>query len=156
MPSTSRASVDGFLALKRLAVAGVSSKPADFSRAVFRKFVECGYDAIPVNPNVTEVEGRRCFARLSDISPAPDGVLVMTAPAVSEQIVRECVDLGIRNVWLHRGGGQGAVSIAAVKICKDGDIDVVAGECPLMFQPGGGFPHNFHGWIKKLTGAYPR
>ena len=52
MPSTSRASVDGFLALKRLAVAGVSSKPADFSRAVFRKFVECGYDAIPVNPNV--------------------------------------------------------------------------------------------------------
>ncbi len=156
MPATSRAAVDGFLALKRIAIVGVSSQEKDFSRTIFRKFSERGYDVVPVNPAIAEAEGRRCYARLSDVSPAPEGVLLMTPPAVSEQVVEECVTLGIRNVWLHRGAGQGAVSIGAVKTCKDHGIDVVAGECPFMFLEGSHFPHKLHLWIKKLTGSYPQ
>ena len=155
MPATSRASVDSFLALKRIAVIGVSRKDADFSRDIFRKFVECGYDAIPVNPQVSEVEGRTCFAKLGDVSPAPEGVVVLTSAAVSEQVVSECAAAGVKHVWLHRGAGQGAVSAGALKVCRETGIDVVAGECPFMFLAGSSFPHKVHVWIKKLTFRYP-
>jgi hypothetical protein len=32
----------------------------------------------------------------------------------------------------------------------------VAGECPYMFLPNAGFPHNFHAFCKKLVGLYPK
>jgi hypothetical protein len=61
----------------------------------------------------------------------------------------------VKRVWLHRGGGPGAVSPAAVAACQETGMKVVAGECPFMFLCGSSFPHNIHGWIKKLTGSYP-
>jgi uncharacterized protein len=156
MPVTSRASVDGFLALKRIAIVGVSGKDADFSREIFRKFVESGYDVIPVNPKLTEVEGRPCFAKMGDVSPAPEGALILTSAAISEQVVSECAAAGVNHVWLHRGAGQGAVSIGALRVCRENGIDVVAGECPFMFLAGTSFPHKAHVWIKKLMFRYPR
>ena len=47
----SKQSIDSFLSCRRIAVLGVSRDPKDFSRSVFRAFVERGYDAVPVNPN---------------------------------------------------------------------------------------------------------
>ena len=76
--------VRDFLSQKRLAFVGVSRQPKDYSRALFREFCARGYDAIPVNPAVAEIEGRRSFARVQDIDPVPDGVLVLTSSAVTE------------------------------------------------------------------------
>ena len=59
----SKQAIDSFLSCRRIAVVGVSRDPKDFSRAVFRAFVERGYDAVPVNPN----GGRRRAGR----APAP-------------------------------------------------------------------------------------
>ena len=58
-----------FMGQKRLAIVGVSRNPQDFTRVLFREFLKQGYDVIPVNPNATEVEGRKCFARVGDINP---------------------------------------------------------------------------------------
>jgi predicted CoA-binding protein len=44
-----KASIDRFLDRRRLAVVGVSRDPRDFTRGVYRAFVERGYDAWPVN-----------------------------------------------------------------------------------------------------------
>ena len=43
----SKQAIDSFLSCRRIAVVGVSRDPKDFSRAVFRAFVERGYDAVP-------------------------------------------------------------------------------------------------------------
>jgi predicted CoA-binding protein len=51
MPAASRSSIDAFLASKRIAFIGLSHNPKDFSRHLFREFVEHGYDVVPVNPN---------------------------------------------------------------------------------------------------------
>ncbi len=111
-----------------------------------------------MNPNAAEIDGQRCYARVSDITPPVDGVVIMTPPSATEQVVHDCVDAGVTRVWMHRGagGGPGAVSSAAVAYCDAHGVDVVAGQCPYMFLPGTPFFHGLHGFVKKVTGSYPK
>ena len=145
-----------FLGLKRFAIVGVSQRPNDFSRTLWREFRQRGYDAVPVNPAAGELDGQPCFARLQDIQPAVDGVLLMTSPGVTDAVVRDCAEAGIKRVWMYRAGGKGAVSGDAVRFCESNGISVIPGECPLMFLPGGSWFHHFHGMVKKITRSYPQ
>jgi uncharacterized protein len=145
-----------FLATKRLAIAGVSRSPNDFSRLLFREFLRRGYDAVPVHPGVGEIEGRTCFARVQDIIPPVEAVLLMTSPVVTARVVRDCAEAGVKQVWMHRASGTGAVNGEAVDYCQSRGIDVIAGECPMMFFEHTGFIHRIHGLIRKIGGNYPR
>jgi predicted CoA-binding protein len=144
-----------FLARRRIALAGLSRDPKDFSRLLFREMCQRGYDMVPLNPAAAELEGRRCFARVQEISPPPDGVLLMTAPRETERVVRDCAEAGVRRVWMHRGGGQGAVSQDAAEYCCQQRIRLVEGYCPLMFLSQTSFVHRVHGFILKLLKRYP-
>lgn len=157
-PVTSRQTVDDFLALKRLAVVGVSRDPKHFSYVVWQELRQRRYEAIPVNPNATEIDGQRCYARVQDIEPPLQGVLVMTPPSATAQVVRDCVEAGIGHVWMHKGagGGPGAVDAAAVALCEEHGIELVAGHCPYMFLPGTPFFHGIHRFFKKISGDYPK
>jgi predicted CoA-binding protein len=148
--------IERFLGRKRFAMVGVSRHPKDFSRSLFRAFREKGYDPVPVNPGATEIDGRPCFAKLQDVAPAVDAALLMTSPAQSERVVRDCAGAGIRQVWMYRAGGSGAVSVNAVAFCRSSDIAVIPGECPMMFLGDTGWVHRFHGFVRKITGSYPR
>jgi len=148
--------IRAFLGLKRLAVAGVSRDPKDFSRLLFREFLQRGYDAVPVHPGAGEIEGRTCFARLQDVVPPVESVLLMTSPAATEQVVHDCAEAGVKQVWMYRAAGAGAVSREAVAFCESRGIDVIAGECPMMFFEDAALFHRLHGVIRKITRRYPR
>jgi len=148
--------IQDFLGQKRFAIVGVSRAPQDFSRAVFREFLQRGYDAIPVNPEAREIDGEPCFASVREVTPPVDSVMLMTSPIITENVVRECAAAGVKRVWMHRGAGRGAVSPSAVEFCQSKGISVIPGECPFMFLPGGSWFHRFHGVIRKITHAYPR
>jgi predicted CoA-binding protein len=148
--------IRAFLSAKRLAVAGVSRNPKDFSRLLFREFLRRGYDAVPVHPDAGEIDGCACFARLQDVAPPVEAVLLMTPPAATEQVVRDCAEAGVKQVWMYRAAGAGAVSRPAVDYCESRGIDVIEGECPLMFFENTGFLHRLHGFIRKITGRYPQ
>jgi len=150
-----RERIDDFLSQKRLAVVGVSRNRHDFTRVLFREFCQRGYDMVPVNPNLSEVEGRACYGRVQDVTPPVDGVLVMTSPSATDQVVRDCAEAGVSRVWMYRAGGQGAVSPNAVAFCEEKNIGVVPGECPYMFFRDAGFIHRAHGFIRHLTGTMP-
>lgn len=145
-----------FLARKRLAVVGVSQQPNDFSRIVLREFRKRGYQVAAVNPHATEVDGEPCHARVQDVIPPVDWVLLMTSPAVTDTVVRDCSAAGVSRVWMFRAGGKGSVSGDAVRFCEERGIAVVAGECPMMFLPGAAWFHGLHGWIRKISRTYPR
>lgn len=147
--------VRDFLSQRRLAVVGVSRNAKDFTRTLFREFVNRGYDAVPVHPGVAEIEGRPCFGHVGEISPPVDAVLVLTPPAVTNEVVHECAAAGVTRVWMYRAAGAGAVSPEAVAYCQLKGIQVVAGECPFMFFPGSGVIHQVHGFIRRITGRYP-
>jgi predicted CoA-binding protein len=149
-------SIRDFLGLKRLAMVGVSRNPKDFSRTLFRELRKRGYDVTPVSPNVKEVDGVASVASVRDISPPVEGALLMTNASVAGEVVRECADAGVGQVWMYRAVGKGAVSEDAVEFCQSHGIGTVPGECPFMFLPHAGFPHNVHGFCRKAFGKYPR
>jgi uncharacterized protein len=147
--------IEDFLAEKRIAMIGVSKNPKDFSVSLFDELCRRGYDIVPVNPNVADVRGRRCFARVQDVQPPVTAALLMTSPKVTESVVADCAEAGIRKVWMYRAGGAGAVSPKAVAFCQGKEIEVIPGECPFMFLPGAGGVHRFHGFFRKITGRFP-
>jgi predicted CoA-binding protein len=144
-----------FLAQRRLAVVGVSRDPRDFSRSLVRELKARGYDVVPVHPWLDQVEGLRCYDRVQEIRPPVDGALLLTPPAVTTLVVRECAAAGIPRVWMHRGAGRGAVSAEAVAFCREQGMDVVEGACPWMFLPDAGAGHRFHGMLARLFGRHP-
>lgn len=148
--------IEDFLAQKRIALIGVSRKPGSFSVPMFQELTRRGYDVVPVNPNIPEFQGRRCFARVQEIQPPVQAALLMTSPEVTDTVVRDCAEARIPRVWMHQGVGQGAVSPQAVEFCRERGIRVVPGQCALMFLPESGAIHRLHGFIRKLTGRYPK
>ncbi len=79
----------------------------------------------------------------------------MTNPVVTDAVVHACADAGIRHVWMHRGGGVGAVSASAVEFGEKLGMHVVAGECPFMFLQDSSWFHRLHGFCRKILVSYP-
>lgn len=151
-----RAQIDAFLSQKRFAMVGLSRHPQDFTREVMREFIRRDYEVVPVHPNTKVLAGRTCYQRLQDVQPPVTAALLVTRPEVTEQVVRDCAAAGITQVWMHRGGGAGAVSGEAIAFCHQHGISVIAGECPMMFLKPTPLIHLVHGFVKKVIGTYPK
>ena len=131
-----------FLRSRRIAVTGVSRTPETHgSNTVYRRLRDRGYQVFAVNPNASVVEGDRAYPNLRAIPDGVEAVVIGTRPEYAEATVRECIDLGIRQVWTHRGPGTGSVSPAATELGRAHGITVIDGGCPLMFGPTADFTH---------------
>ena len=154
--STLKESVDDFLAQERIAVAGVSRSGDAAANLIYKKLRDAGFQVFPVNPNAEEVEGDTCYANISSIPQGVDGVVIATQPQVTDQIVRECADAGVSRIWMHRSFGTGSVSDEAVNYCREKNITVIPGGCPMMFCEPVDFGHKCMRWILNLTGGLPK
>ena len=154
--SASLTIIEDFLAQKRIAMVGISRERRSDSAVIFEELSRRGYDVVPVNPNIQEALGHRCFARVQDIQPPVQAALLMTAPEETDMGVTDGAVAGIPRIWMYRGVGKGSVSSKAIAYCQERGIAVIPGECPFMFLPGTGAVHRFHGFLRKLTGHYPR
>jgi len=152
---TSIRDVQDFLALNRIAMVGVSRHEPDFSRHLFREMCSRGYDMVPVNLAAEKIDGKECFQNLQVVKPPVEGALIMAPFYETVRVVQDCVEAGIRNVWLYRASGAGAVSSQAIALCRKHGIHVVEGHCPFMFFPATGFIHRAHGLWLKLGKHYP-
>jgi predicted CoA-binding protein len=157
--TTLEAKVDDFLAQTRIAVAGVSRDNTHHpvGNLIYRRLKTTGHQVFPVNPHMQTFEGERCYPGLTSIPGGVDGVVIITRPETTEQIVRECDAAGVRRVWMHQSMGKRATSVspAAVEYCRQHDISVIAGACPMMFGPGADVGHTCMRWMLKLTGGLP-
>ena len=148
-------SVADFLAGKRIVVAGVSRTGSAPANAIFRRLQQCGHEAIPVNPNASELEGARTYPSLAAVPGEVHGVLIAAHPSVGAVIVREAAARGIRRIWFHRSFGAGSVSPEALAACRELGIEPIVGGCPLMYcqpvDPG----HRFFRWWLHLRRRVP-
>lgn len=151
MPATLAEKVEDFLSQQRIAVAGVSRTGKATGNAIYKRLRDKGYEAIAVNPNADEIEGEPCYRNVKAIPGKVDGVIVVTRPKDTEQIVRDCAEADIRRVWMHHGihGGGTSVSEPAVQYCNQHNITVITGVCPLMFgKPSDGFHRLLKRWYQ--------
>ena len=133
--------VQDFLAQKSIAVVGVSDQRETGCNLGYRKFKEAGYTVYAVNPRLTEFEGAPCYADLKAIPQPPDAVFILANPKVTDQIVDQCVELGVKHVWMHcmmgvkpgLAAGMTSVSPDAVRKCQEHGIAVIPGSCPNQF-----------------------
>ena len=145
-----------FLRGKRFAVAGVSRQPQQPANAIYRKLRDSGYEVFPVNPNTAEVEGARCYPDLRSVPGAIDGVLIATHPVVSVELVRQCGERGVRQVWFHRSFGEGSVSRDAIQECKARSIQCIVGGCPMMYCEPVDVGHRCIKWWLRMQRRVPR
>ena len=146
--------ISAFLGNSRFAAIGVSRNPKDFTRMVVDEFEKRGYEVVRVNPRA-DGGGPMWRHSIAEVSPPVKAALLFTPPAETDKVVRDCAAAGVQQIWMHRGGGQGAVSRPAVEFCREHQIAVIPGECPYMFLPGRGGIHSVHAFIRKLCGKYP-
>ena len=140
--STIKEAASEFLANKRIAVTGVSrSARGHGSNTVYQRLRQRGYEVFSVNPNADQVEGDRCFHDLKSIPGGVDAVVIGTRPELADSTIRECADLGIKHVWMHRSFGTGSVSKTAAAYGRQRGITVIDGGCPCMFDPIADIPH---------------
>ena len=152
------AKVQDFLAQRRIAVAGVSrdNRHHPTGNLIYHRLKTTGHDVFAVNPHMQTFDGSRCYPDVKSIPGGVDGVVIVTRPEMTERIVRDCNDAGVHRVWMHQSLAKGSsVSPVAVEYCRQHDISVIAGACPMMFGEGVDFGHTCMRWILKLTGGLP-
>ena len=150
--------VHDFLAQKRIAIAGVSRNKARHptGNLIYHRLKTTGHQVFAVNPQMQTFEGDRCYPDVKSIPGGVDGVVIVTRPEVTERIVRDCVDAGVRRVWMHQSMSKAtSVSADAVERCRRHDISVIAGACPMMYGDGVDFGHTCMRWVLRLTGGLP-
>jgi predicted CoA-binding protein len=156
MPTIKQATAE-FLAGKRVAVTGVSRTPQGHgSNVVYRRLRQRGYQVFAVNPEAGQVEGDTCYPDLASIPGGVDWVVIGTRPQTAEATIRECADLGVTRVWMHRGPGPGSVSHSAAEYGRQRGITVIEGGCPCMFGPTADPGHKAMRFAYTLTGSVPR
>ena len=147
----------GFLANKRIAVTGVSRNPQNHgSNVVYKRLRDRGYEVFAVNPNADEVEGDRCYHDLRSIPGGVEAVVIATRPEIADETMRDCDELGVKHVWMHRGPGSGSVSQSAADYGRKRGIAVIDGGCPCMFGPTADFGHRVMRVVFTLSGNVPK
>jgi len=154
--ATLEAKARDFLAQKRIAVAGVSldTRGHAAAGAIYRKLKAAGHEVIPVNPNLSNFDGDRCYPDMQSIPGGVDTAIIVTRPETTEAIVRDCAQAGVRRVWMHQSSPKtSSVSPAAVDYCRQSGIDVIPGACPMMFGDGVDLGHRCMRWMLQMSGG---
>jgi predicted CoA-binding protein len=117
-----------FMAKKRFAVVGATDNTEKYGNKIFKNLTRRGYEVYPVNPNLKEIDGVKCYPSLADVPVKVDVVDFVVPPKVTESILKECKRLGLDNIWLQ----PGSESDTAIAFCRDNKFKVVYDTCVML------------------------
>jgi uncharacterized protein len=151
--------IGDFLAQKRIAVAGVSGHEGAHPAAnlIYRRLKGAGHEVFAVNPHLQSFDSDRCYSDVLSIDGGVDGVVVVTRPEITDRIVRDCGEAGVKRVWMHQSTKKTtSVSPRAVAYCREHGISVIAGACPMMYGEGVDVGHACMRWFLGVSGGLPK
>ena len=152
---TSINAINNFLSNTNIAVIGVSRNKKKFGYIVFNclRMRKGRHNVFPVNPHISEIDGMKCFSGIDNLPENVKAAIFITQPDVTENITEIiCKSEIIRHLWFQPGSESRNAIETALKSGKN----TIHNECILMFASPSGFPHNMHGFFKKMFGKYPR
>ena len=120
--------INEFMNQKTFAVAGSFRTKEKYAYQVFESLLKKGHTVYPINPQAKNLEGIKCYRSVLELPEAVDVVNLVTPPKATEEIVKQCLEKGIKRVWMQ----PGAESMAAVNYCKENNIKVVHSVCMIL------------------------
>jgi uncharacterized protein len=151
MAKNSLTTIQEFLEPKRFALIGLSRDPKKFSRTVFKELQAKGFEIYPVNPNMDDIEGVKCYHDMAELPEQVKHLLFMTPKTTTASEVTKAIDLGFKHMWIQ----QGAESKDAIEIAAKSDVKLVHGACIMMHSNPSGV-HKFHRFLSKFFGTLPK
>ena len=115
---------------KKIAVVGLSNSPWRASFGVSRFMQTVGYDITPVNPNETEVLGRKAYATLDDVPEPIEIVNIFRRSEFVPEVVEAAIRRGAKVVWMQ----EGVIHEGAAQQARAAGIEVVMDRCILKEQ----------------------
>ncbi|MCF7822995.1 MAG: CoA-binding protein [Candidatus Marinimicrobia bacterium] len=139
--------IEDFLAQDKMALAGASRSGKKFGNTILKTLMSKGYKIRLLHPEMNELEGLRCYPSLEALPREIENLILVIPPERALEMVNLIPASGIKRVWMQ----QGSESPEAIDFCNRYGVDVVAGECILMFAEPKGL-HKFHSWLNSFFG----
>ncbi len=114
-------SIGVFFSPSSVAVIGASRTPRTIGRAILDNVIGEGYPGpiYPVNPNATEIAGRRCYSSIASIA-APVDLAIIAVPAPDvERVVRDCAAACVRGVVVISSGFAETGAVRTERTLRD-------------------------------------
>jgi len=144
--------IQKFLEPQKIAIAGASRDPKKFGGAVFKELKEKGFTLYPVNPNTDEIQGQKCYKSVLDLPDDVQHLFIVTPKQETQTVVNAAIQKSVKMIWIQ----QKSETPEAVKSIEDAGIPLIHKKCIMMFADPVKGPHNFHRFIVKLFGGYPK
>ena len=115
------------LAMKKVAVIGMSKNSSKAAHYVPRYLSEHEYDVIPVNPNAEEILGKKCFDSVLELEEDVDIVDIFRPSEDILPFVKDAITKKPKVIWLQ----EGIHNAEAEEMARDAGIKVVFNRCML-------------------------
>ena len=112
--------------VKTIAIVGASSNPDRDSYKVMKFLIDYEYQIYPVNPNETNILGRKCYPDLESIEEKIDMVDVFRAEKFILDISKVAIKIGAKILWTQ----EGIIDGKAASLGKSSGLKVVMDKCP--------------------------
>lgn len=113
---------------RTIVVVGLAADPSRPSYYVSEYMQQQGYRIIPVNPDLEEVLGERCYPDLASVPEPVEFVNVFRRPQFCAGVARDAVAVGAKAVWLQ----QGILSEEARRIAEAAGLAYVEDRCVMV------------------------
>ena len=112
--------------VKTIAIVGASPNPDRDSYKVMKFLIDYEYQIYPVNPNETNILGRKCYPDLESIEEKIDMVDVFRAEKFVLDISKVAIKIGAKILWTQ----EGVIDEKAASLGRSSGLKVVMDKCP--------------------------
>jgi predicted CoA-binding protein len=111
-----------------IALVGATDNPSKYGHTIYHDLKRKGYTVIPVNPQRVTVDGDPAYEKLADLPEPPTIVNFVIPPRFTLHVLKQCLDLGLMNVWLQ----PGAESPEVMEFIQENGFNYLANACIMV------------------------
>lgn len=86
-----------------IAIVGATDNASKYGSVIYRDLKRKGFKLYPVNPNRATVDGDKAYPSLAELPEKPTIVNIVVPPTITLEVLQQCLELGLMNVWLQPG-----------------------------------------------------
>ena len=111
-----------------IALVGATDNPSKYGHTIYHDLKRKGYSVVPVNPRRETVGGDRAYATVGELPTPPTIVNFVIPPRFTLHVLKQCLELGLMNVWLQ----PGAESPEVLEYIQEHGFNYLANACIMV------------------------